>query len=222
MDPDGKKREQPDPEFPPAPLDSYAVTAIEDLAKQKFSPKDWTGNALFLGATSGLQLSGELVTQAGDRLPAVGCAGPHVGSFKNKLFKRFMFDTPHPIMLFLTDDKIDSPISTDECHFVFDANKPWDDVVRQQPLSFCVGCAAANQDALIQRLTAMGLSVLRDTQPGGHTAIIARNQLFVDQFERRIEFVPARRYVVPKLGGPALFRAVPTGACTKADTTLQP
>jgi hypothetical protein len=185
--------DEPDPEFPPIALDEDARKAIADLGTDEFAPKHWKGNVLVLGATSGLQLSQELVTKSGERHPAAGCVGPHVGSFKNKLFKRFMFDTNHPIMLFFTNDKIDLPISFDDCHFVFDDQRSFDDALKNYPLAFCVGCSATEQTALATRLAGLGMSVLKDSQPGEQTAVIARNAVFIERFEKSINFTPPKR-----------------------------
>jgi len=187
--------DEPDPEFPPAPLDGDAISAIADLGKDPFAPNNWKGNVLLLGATSGMQLSKELKSTLGERLPADGCVGLHVGSFKNKLFKRFMFDTNQPIMLFFTNDKIDLPISFDDCHFVLDDEYSFDNVLKTYPLAFCVGCSKAEQADLATRLRDLGLSVLIDRQPGDHTAVIARNAVFIDGFERNIGFTPSSRQI---------------------------
>src|ERR1039457_7654959 len=50
----------------------------------------------------------------------IALVSPHVGSPRNNIFKRFMYATPHPVMLFMTSAKIDCPVKPEHCHFILE------------------------------------------------------------------------------------------------------
>src|SRR3974377_2399568 len=104
---------------------------------------------LLLAAASGLQLSSDhklkfpdgvidsRKEELADQLSR--CYGPHVGSYRNKVFKRFMYATKLPMMIFVSDDKIDCEIEVGKCHFILDSELTWSSFYREYPLAFCVG-----------------------------------------------------------------------------------
>src|ERR1039457_1375830 len=104
--------DSPNATVPPKSLTPRDREAIASLLDDRYSPAKRPGPALLLGALSGLQLE--------SNTKAFNCLGPHVGSPGNKIFKRFMYATPHPVMLFMTSAKIDCPVKPEHCHFILE------------------------------------------------------------------------------------------------------
>ncbi len=65
--------------------------------------------------------------------------GPHVGSHPNMLFKRAIFASGYPVVLFLSAEKVGNPFRKGSCYPVFGPDEPWTDAVRKYPLAICVG-----------------------------------------------------------------------------------
>lgn len=169
------------PYFPPEPLSSQDEKAIRLLRSDHFCPANWDLPVLMLGALSGLQLKRDTKIS--------NCLGPHVGSPRNKVFKRFMYATKLPLMLFMTVHKIDSPVDLGRCHFILDQEDNgglmWEDFFKKQPIAFCVGCEN-NQtliDDTVKRFEELELKVIRAGHKTLYTAFIARNQEFIDDLE---------------------------------------
>ena len=184
---------EPTPEFPPVPLDSNAWAAIRMLLDDQYSLSKWGPSrerqrpALLFGALSGLQLSDSYLTKP-ENAVIHDCFGPHVGSFKNKIFKRFMYETKLPLAIFMTADKMDCLIDTERCHFVLDSERPWQRFREEHPLAFCVGCQLQEKDKSIEMFVTQGFKVLQSGSADSDTAFIARNQKFIDDFEKAIDF----------------------------------
>jgi len=95
-------------------------------------------------------------------------------------------------MLFMTVDKIDSPVDVERCHFILDdddGDLPWKAFLRERPIAFCVGCEnrSSHLDATIARFEDLGLGVIRGNHKTLHTAFIARNQRFISEIEIGME-----------------------------------
>lgn len=169
------------PSFPPNPLSAGDRKAIELLQADQYSPARWEGPALMLGALSGLQLGED------PRIP--GCFGPHVGSPRNKVFKRFMYATELPVMFFMAENKINSRVDLKRFHFILEQTTgqdlPWQVFVRDRPVAFCVGCKNMPRaiDQTVNMFETFGLKVIRAEHKTEHTAFIARNQKFIDELE---------------------------------------
>lgn len=169
------------PSFPPDPLSSTDEDAIAALLEDPYSPAKWSGKALLLGALSGFQITP-------DETIAL-CLGPHVGSPRNKVFKRFMYGTKLPVMLFLTASKIDSPVDPERCHFILDqaadGDLRWETFKDEYPLAFCIGCKneLAEIDRIKGHLKRLGFACLSTSHKTPYTAVIARNRYFIDQLE---------------------------------------
>jgi hypothetical protein len=87
--------------------------------------------------------------------PEKGFRGPHVGSHANMLFKRAIFMTGLPVVLFLTRHKVDptyhearfksrmdaapSEAGTHYCYPVFGEELPLEKALIETPLALCVG-----------------------------------------------------------------------------------
>jgi len=114
------------------PLRANAVPIVLDMATE-LVPYEMP--SLLLGTASGLELRED------SPFP-----GPHVGSYHNKLFKRAMLKSPHPLILFLDAGKI-SPLSDEgafvfnKCHPVCDDAAMWKELCAKIPLAFCLGAS---------------------------------------------------------------------------------
>lgn len=175
------------PSFPPSALTAEEEQAIQRLMVDYFSPAHWKGKGkpLLLGALSGLQLTED---------PRFARSlGPHVGSMRNKVFKRFMYATGVPMMLFLDSKKIDLEVETDHCHFILEEEPSrgltWTSMLENHPVAFCVGCSheAGHLERQVKRFEELQLKVIRAGYSSGDTAFIARNDAFIQQFEEGME-----------------------------------
>lgn len=69
--------------------------------------------------------------------------GLHVGSYTNMLFKRALFKSLHPIIIFLDEDKISTfsekgQFKYGKCYPVFESRNVWASVQVSYPLGFCI------------------------------------------------------------------------------------
>ena len=127
----GLERIQPKrPDYSMPKLDQEAKEEIKKLLEAPYTISSMKTPTLILAAASGLQIGKghkmkfhegieesqrEALMQQVDK-----CFGPHIGSYHNKIFKRFLYETSVPIMFFLTENKIDCEIIVGETHFVLD------------------------------------------------------------------------------------------------------
>ena len=118
-----------DPEAPPGkprrlfPREDAAIKETSKLLKGNGERR------LFLATASGLDLTHK----------QTHFRGPHIGSHPNMLFKRAIFQTGQPIVLFLTEEKIDKPFIDGTCYPVFGPDYPWSHALRECPLAICIG-----------------------------------------------------------------------------------
>jgi len=185
------------PSFPPEPLSKRDLRAIDLLSKDHYSPAAWSHPTLLLGALSGLQLEKD------DK--AFNCLGPHVGSPRNKVFKRFMYATKHPVMLFMTADKVDCPVKPEHCHFILEQEENghvpeskaaflgWQMFCTERPVAFCVGCETSKAEDTAKRFLDLGFQIVGARHKTDNTAFIARNQKFIDEFERAMDIQEHRK-----------------------------
>jgi hypothetical protein len=185
----------PDPDYGRKRLLSSDRKAVEGLLKLKGDIAKWDGATLILGATSGLQMSPNPVpkreTIASDhafehyRQLLADMAGPHTGSHRNKLFKRFLHDTNLPQVIFAEASKVDCEIDVTSCRFVYDDARAWHHALDNRPLAFCVSGpaaeVAAKRDLFAKRegMKVMDSSINAD----GIAAFLARTPEFVKRFE---------------------------------------
>ena len=193
---DDRYPKEPKPEFPPKPLDTFAKETTQIFQGDPYSPSRWVSPkdaspekeaGLLLCALSGLQLS-ETYETIPPRATIADCQGPHVGSFKNKLFKRFLYATGLPLAIFMHADKVDCPIDIAKCHFVLDSELPWSRFREEFPLALCVGCRSSDMARYLAIFRAQGFEILESRGVGANKAFIARNQRFIDSFEVPIGF----------------------------------
>jgi len=180
------------PEYSGNPLDKAANWEIQTLLDQPLSLTSMKRPALLLGSLSGLKLE-ESALNFPDGLPESArnelsgllrqCLGPHVGSYRNKVFKRFLCATRLPMVMFLTADKIDARIEVGRAHFVHDSEFTWEDFHRNYPIAFCVGCTVEERPKNIEKFARLGFRVLEADTYSAMTSFIARNQRFIEEFE---------------------------------------
>ena len=182
----------PEPDYRGKPLDNQEKQTINKTLEEAAAPNHWEGATLLLGAISGIQMSEspKIIwgkgTEPTDELKrnVAMCRGFHVGSYKNKLFKRFMYETKLPLMIFLDESKIDCEIEVGRCHFIFDREEfTWETFIRSYPLAFCVGCHSTNLNHYTQLFADKKFEIVTDNGTYAHRSFIARNAAFVKQFD---------------------------------------
>jgi hypothetical protein len=95
-------------------------------------------------------------------------------------------------MFFMTDKKLDSKVDKERCHFILEQQAdqdplclPWETFLKERAVAFCVGCENT-PEKLERAVTAyedLGLNIIGARHKTKHTAFIARNQKFIDDFE---------------------------------------
>lgn len=175
------------PPTKPRALHKGEAKAVGEMRKDllKFAEK-----TLFLATTSGWDL---------DHL-IEGFRGPHVGSHPNMLFKRALFLTRKPVVIFLTAEKLGDSFENGKCYPVFGPDEPLDTTLAKCPLALCVGydqtilSPARRQlapdvrkdrnrpDRVADVLSALGFNVVYGKEEGDRGAILAGNPMFARVF----------------------------------------
>jgi hypothetical protein len=181
---------------PESPLDRKEQNEIDKLIRAPFSLPGMKGPALLLGATSGLQIGQERKLKFPEGLTETqrqelqkqlgGCFGPHVGSYHNKIFKRFMYATRLPIVIFVTADKIDCEIDVGKCHFILDCTFTWEEFCKVHPVAFCVGGSSDQMPQCAQMFRDLGFEIRNGQTYTPITSFMTRNRAFIDQFEAQL------------------------------------
>lgn len=144
-----------------AEFDPEGMDMIKELSRKIFGdPKD-TSRTIILAAISGIQLSDaikaidpttkEPITDESILEELHGCHGFHVGSYQNRLFKRCLYFSHAPTVVFLHDEKIDCPIEVGKCHFIFDKKVPWEMFISEHPLSLWIACNKNTVGVILQK-----------------------------------------------------------------------
>lgn len=193
-----EKSERLNPDYSGAGLNAQAKHEIDNLLAHQYRPRA-EERTLLLAAASGLQISKEHKMKFKDGLDPEtredfaaqvnSRFGPHVGSYHNKIFKRFMYDTKVPIMIFLTADKIDCTIDVGRCHFILDDEFTWDQFLLAHPLAFCIGCFQSERKAGVKAFGELGFEIIDPNTGEELTAFIARNRTFIQRFEQSQQLV---------------------------------
>jgi hypothetical protein len=182
------------PDYTLTRLDQHAWKEIRRLIETPFTLTAMRSPTLLMGAASGLQLSSNynltfvepgLTDMRKQELQEQlsKCLGPHVGSYHNKVFKRFMYATKLPIVIFLTDDKIDCEIEVGKCHFILDNQFSWQEFSQHHPVAFCVGCTSSAKQPYANMFRALGFDVIEQNNASTISSFIARNFAFIQNFE---------------------------------------
>ena len=108
-----------------------------------------------------------------------------------------MYATNHPLMFFMTADKIDCPVKPEHCHFIVEQSGQvsapgasfleWKMFYTERPIAFCVGCSASENETTAKRFEDIGFKIVGARHKIENTAFIARNQKFIDELERGME-----------------------------------
>lgn len=183
--------DQREPNYEGKPLNKRARDAIKNLGESRLALKR-ENTSLIIAAASGLQLSSEhkIIGDEGFpppesmKLSVENCYGPHVGSYNNKVFKRYLYETKLPLLLVVDGLKIDSPIDIRKCHFIFDDQLTWSNVLSDYPLALCIGCKTEELDRLeaLLKEKMTGFEVITTQKAKPYSALIARNSAFKKEF----------------------------------------
>lgn len=110
----------------PIPLHKREKRAVEKQIKEL---RGIGSKTLFLTTVSSIDIDHE----------QIHFRGPHIGSHPNLLFKRAIFTCGQPVVLFLNATKIGDPFKVGKRYPVFGPDLPWEQVVIDYPIAFCVG-----------------------------------------------------------------------------------
>jgi Domain of unknown function (DUF4062) len=185
------------PDYSLPPLDENARREIKRLLETLFTLSTMRKPTLLLGAASGLQLASEPTLHFEDEQldqstkDALAqhlrqCFGPHVGSYHNKVFKRFMYETGLPLVIFMTSEKINAPIEVGKCHFILDREYTWQQFAKDYPVAFCVGCSTAEKPTFVEMFIKLGFRIVDRNVASSVSAFIARNEAFIHTFENAV------------------------------------
>jgi hypothetical protein len=175
-----------EPLYDLSPLDEKANHDINNLLKLPFGiPKE--RNYIMLGAISGIQISDRhnITTSDGyTTSDAINkkintCYGFHVGSYSNKIFKRYLYKTNNPLVIFIDEEKIDCPVKAGICHFVFDNRYSWEEFISNYPLAFFIGCSQNKVHEIVELFEnklKFTVEIFSENKP--ITAIYAKNTKF--------------------------------------------
>lgn len=110
---------------------------------------------LYLSTASGLDMNHELAD----------FRGPHVGSHPNMLFKRAIFQTDKPIVLFLSASKIQKKFEIGHCYPIFDRKRSWQQAFKDCKLAICVGYTSNEDEDSVDHLRDKRKQLIRQLEP---------------------------------------------------------
>ncbi len=174
------------PDYSGAELNRHALRAMEALAQSSDSLKvPDVAKMLLICSISGVQVRKDhlieskapLDTELNRRIER--CYGFHVGSFKNLVFKRYLYSTKAPILMTATRSMLDMPIDPARCHFLFNDTYTWQSFYASHPLAFLVGCKDSQVGETQEILGQMDLSQ-QIFQHQGFAAVVAANKPFLE------------------------------------------
>ena len=116
-------------EFPPSLPRSLYTEESEEVDKMRKRLQQFGEKTVFLATTSCWDLN--------HKTPDF--RGPHIGSHSNMLFKRALFTTGRPVVIFMNAEKLGDPFKEGECYPVFGPDLPLKTALDNYPLALCVG-----------------------------------------------------------------------------------
>jgi hypothetical protein len=174
------------PDYSGAELNQFAFDAIEELSRSgdALEVSD-VSKILLICSISGIQISKNhiidtkvpLDTELQKRIER--CYGFHVGSFKNLVFKRYLYSTKAPILMTATRSMLDMMIDPSRCHFLFNDTFTWQSFYATHPLAFLVGCKDSQIRETQELLGQMDFAQ-EIFQHRGFAAVIAANEAFLE------------------------------------------
>jgi hypothetical protein len=187
------KIEEKFPDYSCIEIDDVGKKEIEKLKNAEFTITTLKKPTLILATSSGLQISNNHLIKFKENVnesikgiisnKISSCYGPHVGSYKNKIFKRFLYEIKIPIMFFITGNKIDREIEIGRCHFVHDSEFTWKEFYENYPVAFCVGCEQSECERYIELFKNIGFEVDKGIDYAIVTSFIAKNSSFKKEFD---------------------------------------
>lgn len=192
------KIEQKKPIYDCDGIDEYARKEIDRLKTTPYTITELKRPTLILATASGLQtdpnnhdLKFPDDVDPGNKKftheQVSCCLGPHVGSYKNKIFKRFLYEVNVPIMFFITGSKINRDIEIGRCHFIHDKQFTWEKFYNNYPVSFCVGSKQKHIHNYINIFDQLGFQIIKGNTYLNDTSFIARNLPFIEKFESKLD-----------------------------------
>lgn len=124
-----------DPEAPPHSPRKLYERETEAIEETVATLQGDGRKRLYLSTASGLDFDHQ----------EIHFRGPHVGSHPNMLFKRAIFKTGQPVVLFLTASKLEKRFELNRCYPVFDSELSWQRICQEHALALCVGYAAEGE-----------------------------------------------------------------------------
>lgn len=172
------------PDYDRRDLDEYTKDAIKQLRNSPDAIPE-SDNILLICSTSGVQIGKEHKVRLKNGNPDLQrlvdeCYGFHAGSYKNIIFKRYLYSTGLPVVITMTAAEIDMEISPDRCHFIFDKRYTWQAFCKDHPLAFCIGCRS-KENATVSAIFETMDFVVQSKIYGEHTGILAANGKFLDR-----------------------------------------
>jgi hypothetical protein len=110
----------------PRSLFTNEASAVDEMRGEI---KNFGNRTLLLGTSSGWDL----------RELSDDFSGPHVGSHPNMMFKRALFTSGLPVVIFLTAEKLGDRFEVGDCYPVFGPDLPLREALEKYPLALCVG-----------------------------------------------------------------------------------
>lgn len=129
-------------ERPPSQPRNLHTNETEAVEEMRAKLREFGEKTLFLATTSGWDLDHE----------SNDFRGPHVGSHSNMLFKRALFTTERPVVIFLSAEKLGDPFEVRKCYPVFGPDEPLRKVLEKYPLALCVGSDQTMQSPTRRKL----------------------------------------------------------------------
>lgn len=152
------------PKRPRAKLSDKEEGAVNDLRKE-FCPLG-NGRTFVLATASGWDTDN----------PELAFRGPHVGSHKNMLFKRVIFTSKNPVVLFLDAEKLGFRCQ-DNCYPIFDKDFTVEKWIKNFPAALCIGWETPNSpDRPKGQLSEKALQIKKKL-----TEVGFRNEFFVEE-----------------------------------------
>lgn len=136
----GEWKRLAEPPFPkPRELHEGEAEAVEEMRNKL---REFGEKTLILATSSGWDLDHKWTD----------FQGPHVGSHPNMLFKRALFTTGHPVIIFLSAEKLGDPFEIGKCYPIFGPDLPLTEVLTKYPLALCIGYDRITQSPTRRKL----------------------------------------------------------------------
>ncbi len=158
------------------------------------------GERLIVAATSGMQLKTNVSAELGAHKVTIKL-GPHVGSYRNMLFKRALLETGFPIVWCFDGSKIDHGFEPTRCFSVAQSDDEWVSFCKSKPIAVCFTTGNNDEKEVIAKFKSFGLTLMgktgyiyKDNQP-----YFLFNKLFKEKIDvSDIDAVTTMKKPVPR------------------------